>query len=131
MTKKRHHHHSWTGDKASYNSKHQRVRRYFGKPSHCEHCKTTEDRMYHWANKKGDFSLKRTNWLRLCVPCHRLYDKDKNKSKFKIKLNYKLAQEIRDKYNQKLFNQKQLSEMYKVSYANIKLIMRNKIWINN
>jgi hypothetical protein len=46
----------------------------FGKPQKCEHCKTTEKRMYHWANISGTYLRQRDDWLRLCVPCHKKHD---------------------------------------------------------
>lgn len=54
---------------------HNFARRHFGKPQLCEHCGTTEDRVYHWAAKdKNGGGREREDWLRLCVPCHSLYD---------------------------------------------------------
>lgn len=67
---------SWKGDNAKYAAMHNFARRHFGKPQYCEMCGTNEDRMYHWAAKdrlKG--GRNRTDWLRLCVPCHKKYDK--------------------------------------------------------
>ena len=54
---------------------HNFARRHFGSPCHCEMCKTTKKKTYHWAakdRKRG--GRNRTDWLRLCVPCHSRYD---------------------------------------------------------
>ncbi len=65
----------WKGNKAKYQAFHNFVRRNFGKPSICELCKVTDKRMYHWAAKdKIKGGRRRTDWLRLCVPCHAKYD---------------------------------------------------------
>lgn len=67
----------WKGRKASMAAKHQWVVRRLGKPSKCEHCGTTEKRMYHWANISGEYKREVTDYMRLCVPCHKRYDLDR------------------------------------------------------
>ena len=64
----------WKGDSASYHAKHIWVRNHYGKPNLCENCLTTEKRMYHWANISGTHQRERSDWLRLCVPCHKRHD---------------------------------------------------------
>lgn len=78
---------NWKGDNASYYAKHMWVNNNFGKPKICEQCKTTEDVMYHWANISGKHIRNRRDWLRLCVPCHRKYDFDRQKNWNKYKTN--------------------------------------------
>jgi hypothetical protein len=66
---------NWKGENAKYQAFHIFVKRHFGKPNFCEMCKTTENRVYHWAAKnhaKG--GRERKDWLRLCIPCHWKYD---------------------------------------------------------
>ena len=53
---------------------HNWVKKNLGKPQSCDFCGTKEDRMYHWANKSGEYKKELTDWLRLCVPCHKNYD---------------------------------------------------------
>lgn len=67
--------HVWTGDEASYLAAHKRVYRARGKPQLCEHCGANDDRMYHWANVSGRYTDV-SDYIRLCVPCHRAYDKE-------------------------------------------------------
>lgn len=50
------------------------ARYHFGKPQKCENCGTTEKRMYHWANISGTYIRERSDWIRLCVPCHKQND---------------------------------------------------------
>lgn len=69
----------WKGDDASLIAKHNWVVRRLGKPKRCDHCGTTEDRMYHWANISGKYKRDLSDWLRLCVPCHKRYDLGKRK----------------------------------------------------
>ena len=66
---------AWRGDDVGKRGLHRWVERELGKPSSCEHCKTTEDRMYHWSNKSQEYKREVSDWQRLCVPCHRKYDK--------------------------------------------------------
>lgn len=68
---------TWKGDKVLYGGLHQWVSKTLGKPSKCAHCKTVEKRMYHWANVSGKYLRIETDWLRLCVPCHKKYDTEK------------------------------------------------------
>jgi len=65
---------NWKGEEATYSAKHTWMRTNFGTPSFCEHCKTTENRRYHWANISGEYQRERSDWLRLCVPCHKRND---------------------------------------------------------
>lgn len=64
----------WKGKDASYAAIHIWMKNTYGKPQKCEHCNTTEDRMYHWANISGTYQRDREDWLRLCVPCHKRND---------------------------------------------------------
>ena len=70
---------SWKGDSVGYMALHGWVRRQLGKPSFCEHCKIYggNPRKYHWANKSQTYQRDVTDWLRLCVRCHKKYDQQK------------------------------------------------------
>lgn len=63
----------WKED-VGYHALHQWVSYNYGKPRFCEQCKTSERRMYHWANISGEYKRDRDDWLRLCVSCHKKYD---------------------------------------------------------
>lgn len=65
---------AWKGDKVGYSALHRWVQKNYGQPSECENCGTMEKRMYHWANLSGNYLRVRTDWKRLCVPCHKAYD---------------------------------------------------------
>lgn len=65
---------NWRGDKAGYDALHRWVQTVLGKPNCCSNCGTTSKRMYHWANLSGLYSRNIKDWVRLCVPCHKLYD---------------------------------------------------------
>lgn len=69
----------WKGESASYAAKHIWVNTHWGKPKKCDHCNTEENRMYHWANISDEYKREREDWLRLCVPCHSKFDKQKSK----------------------------------------------------
>lgn len=73
-------HSLWKGANASLTAKHSWVIRRLGKPNKCEHCGITTKRMYHWANKSGKYKRELSDWIRLCVPCHKRYDLSKKLS---------------------------------------------------
>lgn len=60
--------------KSEYTAAHMWMRYHFGKPEVCENCGKTEKRMYHWANISSEYIRDRSDWLRLCVPCHKQHD---------------------------------------------------------
>ena len=67
----------WKGNKVSYGALHSWIRRRLGKPKRCEHCgKDGVGRHMHWANKSGKYLRNTSDWIRLCVPCHKKYDKN-------------------------------------------------------
>jgi hypothetical protein len=63
----------WKGDSASYVAKHRWVKKWFGKPDHCDDCKSL-DKKYNWANISGQYKRDRGDWKQLCISCHRKYD---------------------------------------------------------
>jgi len=68
---------NWKGDDVKYQGLHKWIRLNYGMPSKCEKCGTTEKRMYHWANISGEYKRDRSDWIRLCVPCHKKFDINK------------------------------------------------------
>lgn|SRR3990167_7417463 len=67
-------HPSWKGNKVGYFGLHDWIEKVGGKPKKCEVCGTDKKRVYHWANKSGGYKRERSDWMRVCVPCHRKYD---------------------------------------------------------
>lgn len=68
----------WKGDQASYNAKHMWVYRRLGKPKKCTSCGLDDPiRMYHWANISGQYMRNIDDWMRLCVPCHSDFDRNR------------------------------------------------------
>lgn len=68
-------HPNWKGDIVGTSALHAWVARKLGKPQKCELCGTTEKRYYDWANKSHRYERNLSDWMRLCRPCHRKYDK--------------------------------------------------------
>ena len=65
----------WKGDDVGYGALHEWVVRELGKPKECEECGLNDkERVYHWANISRNYKRELTDWIRLCVPCHKLYD---------------------------------------------------------
>jgi hypothetical protein len=69
-------HHLWKGDKATKNTIHIWMANNFGRPKKCEICGTKEKRVYDWANIGHEYKRDRSDWIRVCRPCHRKMDKD-------------------------------------------------------
>ena len=71
----------WKGNKALYGSFHDWVYKWKGSPKKCEHCKSTDKKIYHWANISGEYKRELNDWIRLCVKCHSDFDKGRNSIK--------------------------------------------------
>ncbi len=69
--------HNWKGDNVGYHGLHNWVRRNLGTPRKCEKCgdDSLKHRQYHWANKSQKYLRDLTDWIRLCVKCHKEYDR--------------------------------------------------------
>jgi hypothetical protein len=72
---------NWKGGIAKYGANHNWVRKLKGKPNHCEICGTTEKRMYHWTNIDHTYKRVSEDYISMCVPCHKQYDKRNNQKK--------------------------------------------------
>jgi hypothetical protein len=63
------------GDNASYFALHDRVYRARGNAKECEWCgENNPVGHYHWANLTGEYADV-NDYARVCVMCHRQYDK--------------------------------------------------------
>ena len=65
----------WKGGDVSYSGLHYWLSRRLGKPKVCDHCGTITAKKYEWANISGKYRREVTDWKRLCVRCHRIFDK--------------------------------------------------------
>lgn len=72
-------HFLWKGDKVGYYALHQWVAKWRGKSDICEHCGRSglSGHQIHWANKSGNYLRDLSDWIRLCVSCHKKYDSRK------------------------------------------------------
>ncbi len=68
---------SWKGENASYYAKHSWISRRLGKPEACEECglNNLSGRQINWANISGKYLRDISDWKRLCLKCHRAFDK--------------------------------------------------------
>lgn len=64
----------WKGNKASYQSIHQWVRRHKGKANKCSNNPTHINRTYHWSNISGLYKRDLNDYRELCVSCHHAID---------------------------------------------------------
>lgn len=53
---------------------HRWVRKKFGKPNFCSLCKSGDKKIYQWANISGEYKRDITDWVGLCVSCHKRFD---------------------------------------------------------
>lgn len=70
-------HYAWKGDKVGYRALHSWIERKLGKPNFCEDCRNGKlnSRRYNWANISGKYLRNINDWRRLCVKCHKAFDK--------------------------------------------------------
>lgn len=62
----------WRTQIPNYRQLHYWVERQLGKPRVCSKCGIAEDnRRYEWANVSNQYKKDVSDWIRLCVPCHR------------------------------------------------------------
>jgi hypothetical protein len=73
----------WQGNKITYGTLHEWVYRELGRPDNCEQCGRKEENPYkiHWANRSGEYKRELTDWIRLCILCHKKQDKHSEKLK--------------------------------------------------
>lgn len=68
-------HHSWTGDYPKYRTLHMWVQKWLGTPTECKLCGAVGNgHKMHWANISKTYKRDITDWIRLCVKCHKNYD---------------------------------------------------------
>lgn len=70
-------------DNPSYKAIHRWVWKHFKSSMICEICEKsfTSGRKINWANLSGQYKRERSDWARLCVPCHRKWDNHSEKMK--------------------------------------------------
>ncbi len=74
-------HHSWKGANVSYAGLHMWVKRWLGKPNHCERCGSKNPSIkYQWANKSHTYKRDLNDWIPLCRTCHMVYDQMMSKA---------------------------------------------------
>ena len=69
-------HYEWKGEKVGYTGLHNWIRKHLGKPTKCKGCGRDGliGKKIHWANKSRNYLRDLTDWIRLCVKCHKAYD---------------------------------------------------------
>ena len=72
---------NWKGDSVTYIGIHAWVVRHLGRPMCCSKCGTTSYHRYEWHNISGEYKRDLSDWVRLCVSCHRKIDNKYNKAK--------------------------------------------------
>lgn len=74
----------WKGKGVSRRVLHKWVQRKLGTPDKCEFCGKSGLGVHQieWANKSGKYKRDLTDWMRLCVTCHRRFDWARRKTLF-------------------------------------------------
>jgi len=82
---------AWKGDKVGYLGIHAWVRKVLGTPSTCKKCgkKNLFKQKINWANISKKYLRDKKDWIRLCVPCHAVFDGNRGRKKLKINLKNK------------------------------------------
>lgn len=62
-------------DSWCYRTLHLWVERKLGKPMCCSNCGDKTKKIYNWANIGHTYQRNTNHWVRLCVKCHRAFDK--------------------------------------------------------
>lgn len=128
---------AWKGDKASYFAKHLRAKTKWGQPMQCEECGEVFDsnNKIHWANISGKFKEERSDWRRLCVPCHRKFDYSRGAGHTRgethlwAKLTETQVREIRSIFIPNKWGEyAKLARWFEVAPATIHLIIKRKNW---
>ena len=69
---------NWKGKGVGYFALHSWIRRMLGKVVKCDFCgkEKTTPKSIQWANKSHKYKRNLTDWISLCVKCHKKYDID-------------------------------------------------------
>ena len=67
-------HGMWKGKNVGYSALHTWVKRRLGKPAFCAFNKEHNNRGLQWANKSHQYKRDLSDWVSLCISCHKKYD---------------------------------------------------------
>ncbi len=71
-------HGNWKGDEVGYAGLHVWVKKHLGRPKECQFCGSlnneTGKNILQWASKDGTYLRDLSQWVPLCVSCHKSYD---------------------------------------------------------
>jgi hypothetical protein len=70
----------WTGMEAGYNAKHKWISRYAGKATRCSFDPNHAGPRFEWANVSGEYKREISDYMQLCVRCHRKFDSERRKN---------------------------------------------------
>jgi len=124
---------NWKGKNASYEVIHMWVARWFGKPNKCEKCNNDNlnHTQYNWANISGKYKREKSDWKRLCMKCHRAFDKHKiarGEKNGLAKLTEKNIKEIRRMYIPVKFGITKIAKKFNVHFSTIWQIIKRNNW---
>lgn len=113
---------NWKGDKVGYHALHSWVQRQLGKPSVCENCgkDNLTGMKIHWANVSGEYKRELSDWKRLCVHCHYIFDNRNKLNKEDIVTIKKLRRDG--------VIQREVAEIFSVSRTLISAIDTGRTW---
>lgn|SRR3990167_8959961 len=121
----------WKGKNVGYFALHRWVTKKLGRSKRCEDCGTTDiDKTYHWANISGKYFRDTKDFKRLCVKCHRAFDKTSASGELNggSKLSQKDVTKIRKMYIPYKYGCAKLAKIFKVHHVTIQRIINKKSW---
>jgi hypothetical protein len=70
----------WKGDNVGYYALHAWVKKELGKPTFCSFNKTHKSKRFEWASISHNAKRDLSDYITLCVSCHRKYDDIANRA---------------------------------------------------
>lgn len=78
------------GDKKGYQAVHHWISYNYGKADRCDLCKSRNKKRYEWSNKDHKYRRRRKDYQKVCVKCHRDYDRKKFGTGYRIMIWYEI-----------------------------------------
>jgi len=122
-------HWKWKGDAVKYRALHQWMENHYGIPKKCEDCGSLNAKIFVWANVSGKYKRIRSDWKRLCGPCHSAFDGNRGETHYRSKLTENDVRKIKEihKYSKNV-TQPMIARMFKVSRECICSIVNGNNW---
>lgn len=122
---------NWKGDNICYSRLHHWIKRELGEPQFCVDCGTTTAKRFEWANISGKYKRDINDFKRLCVKCHRKFDRHfypRGEENSESKLKEKDVIIIKEMYKTNEYSHRELGKIFHVNHATIGKVIRKETW---